>query len=113
MREHNIPQFCIGLAFVLPIALLVGCRGPDRKISLKPENPIKTAIEHVDFTKAFQLAQAADASRPETQFYLGRMYEEGWGVIIDNARALQYYKKAADGGDTRPKFFLPPATNEV
>lgn len=60
----------------------------------------------MDFTKAFRLAQAADASRPETQFYLGRMYEEGWGVIIDNARALQYYKKAADGGDTRAEVFL-------
>ncbi|MBX9608809.1 MAG: SEL1-like repeat protein, partial [Gammaproteobacteria bacterium] len=41
------------------------------------------------------LAQQGDA---EAQFHLGIAYQKGWGVIADPAKALQWYRRAADQG---------------
>ena len=35
--------------------------------------------------------------------FLGRLYENGWGVTQDYGKARQWYQKAADAGDTAAK----------
>ena len=74
-----------------------------------PDNPIRDAVAHVDFAKAFQLAQAGASGSAQAKFYLGRMYDQGWGVKEDASQAAQDYKAAADGGYVRAKVFLAGA----
>ncbi|MGA9442588.1 MAG: tetratricopeptide repeat protein, partial [Methyloceanibacter sp.] len=40
----------------------------------------------------------AEQGDPEAQFMLGRMYQEGRGVIQDHAEAVKWYRLSADKG---------------
>ena len=42
------------------------------------------------------LERASEAGSPEAQFELARLYERGTGVPVDEARALELYRAAAD-----------------
>lgn len=53
-----------------------------------------------------QLAEGAQAGHPASQFGLGVAYERGQGVGADLAKAVEWYRKAADGGDERAYFVL-------
>ena len=45
------------------------------------------------------LKPLADAGHPRAQYYLGNMYENGFGVAIDLAEAARWYRLSADQGD--------------
>ena len=95
------------------IALLLtalSCRKPDKVSVRVPENPIDAALSRADYAKALQLAQSSNT--PEAKFYLGRMYNESWGVTADLHAAIQYYKDAADAGYVRAKVFLAGAYSQ-
>ncbi|MGI4851862.1 MAG: hypothetical protein ACRYGR_07970 [Janthinobacterium lividum] len=58
----------------------------------------KTAYEH---SKAFSWwHEAAHQDDAEAQFYLGWMYQNGFGIEKNQKYAKLYYQKAADQGDT-------------
>jgi TPR repeat protein len=54
-----------------------------------------------DYATAFKLFRPlADHGNANAQFYLGVMWEFGWGVPQNYAEAATWYRKAADQGDT-------------
>lgn len=80
--------------FAALCALLIATAGwaGDYKTGLK-------ALESGDYETALAewqpLAEAGDA---KSQFQLGRMYANGFGVDMDDALALKWYQSAADQG---------------
>lgn len=42
--------------------------------------------------------EAADMDIDIAQYSLGYCYENGWGIVKDMEKALEYYHKAADHG---------------
>ena len=38
--------------------------------------------------------------------YVGMMYENGWGVEVDYAKAAEYYQMASDSGDITSQYYL-------
>jgi hypothetical protein len=49
---------------------------------------------------------AADKGSATGMFYLGVLYENGWGVVKDYAKAREWYQKAAAGGYKDANFML-------
>lgn len=47
---------------------------------------------------AKQIRPYAEQGDPEAQFKLGRMYQEGQGVLKDHAQAVKWYRLSADRG---------------
>ena len=45
---------------------------------------------------------AAEQGHAEAQYFLGEMYEQGIGVRVDYAQALEYYRKSAEQEATNP-----------
>ena len=55
---------------------------------------------NLDLERAFQLfSQSASLGNPEAARYLGIMYLRGKGVTKDTQKALEWFTRAADGGD--------------
>ena len=54
------------------------------------------------------LQKAADGGNAEALYRLGRLYENGWDVDQDPAKAGGWYQKAADAGDAETKEALSP-----
>ncbi len=54
--------------------------------------------------KAFK--SAADKGDAASMYYLGRMYEEGDGVVMNGNEAFGYYEKSSDAGYAPAKFSL-------
>jgi uncharacterized protein len=50
--------------------------------------------------------KAADQGSANAQFNLGKMYDDGDGVLQDYAEALKWYRKAADQGNASAQFNL-------
>jgi len=44
------------------------------------------------------IAREANHGKADAQFILGRMYQQGIGVAKDGAKAVEWYRKAADQG---------------
>jgi uncharacterized protein len=44
-------------------------------------------------------AKAAEKGRPEAEYRVGYMYEQGLGVPKSTTEAMKWYKMAADKGD--------------
>jgi TPR repeat protein len=53
-----------------------------------------------------EIKLAADQGDVQSQYDLGRMYEEGQGVKQDSAKAMQYYLKAAEQGNAKAQYDL-------
>jgi TPR repeat protein len=54
----------------------------------------------LDFNRAFQLfTDSAQSGNPEAARYLGIMHLRGKGVAKNYDKALEWFTKAADGGD--------------
>ena len=57
------------------------------------------AYERGDFVKAYRLFKPlAEQGVPTAQFNLGVMYENGRGVLRDDAESMSWYRKAAERG---------------
>ena len=57
------------------------------------------AYERGDYETALQeLRPLAEGSNPQAQYFLGRMYANGWGIAQDYEEAVKWYHKAAEQG---------------
>ena len=54
-----------------------------------------------DYAHALQLFNSVSSNSVLAQYYLGEMYAEGRGVDKNHGTAIDWYRKAADGGFTR------------
>jgi len=50
--------------------------------------------------------KAAEQGDADAQFNLGVMYDEGHGVLQDDAEAVKWYRKAAEQGNAKAQFNL-------
>ncbi|MBR2921623.1 MAG: sel1 repeat family protein [Kiritimatiellae bacterium] len=59
------------------------------------------AFEKEKWEEGFRLSKDADLNDKSIQFYLGVMYDNGWGVTKDDSEAVKWYRKAAEQGYAR------------
>src|SRR6478609_4941601 len=69
-----------------------------------PDNPnvdlVYGAFQRGEYKTAFNLAtQRAQAGDPKAMTMLGEIFANGFGVKRDYAKAVDWYKRASDGGD--------------
>ncbi len=65
------------------------------------------AFQQEDYGRALALWRPlAEEGNPIAQFGLGTMYEEGKGVVQDEARATEWFKRSAEGGFVPAQFNL-------
>ena len=65
------------------------------------------AYEHGDYRTAFvKFMEAANRGYIEAQYMVGRMYDDGRGVLQDYNQAVPWYRKAADQGNALAQSFL-------
>lgn len=60
-----------------------------------------------DMARGSRLMEAAVEAAPgniDAQFLLGRAYQNGWGIPVDDMAAYRHMKIAADGGDPRAQW---------
>jgi hypothetical protein len=81
---------------VLPVAAVGG-----------PFEDAKAAYRRYDYETALKLwMPLAEAGHAESQFSLGDMYENGWGVPKDPSEAAKWYRRAAAQGEPHAQFSL-------
>ena len=49
---------------------------------------------------------SAEQGDPESQYWLGTMYDEGKGVLLDDKEAVKWYTKSAEQGDASAQYNL-------
>lgn len=65
------------------------------------------AYDRKDYPTAFkELQLPAVRGDLEAQFRLGRLYDEGWGVAINDALAAAWYERAAEQGNSAARYNL-------
>ena len=68
---------------------------------------VRSAYERGDHATALRWFRAlAEQGMVEAQFYLGTMYDRGYGVPQDYAEAVKWYRKAAEQGQADAKINL-------
>jgi len=57
------------------------------------------ALEKGEYTKALKLLRKpANQGDAQSQFFLGKMYDKGYGVTENDRTAIKWYRKAAEQG---------------
>jgi TPR repeat protein len=73
-------------------------------------NDVDDAIEAMragDFAEAYcVLKPYAEAGDPEAQYNIGWMYLNGYGLAMNDSRALEWWKRASDQGYTDASFSI-------
>ena len=65
------------------------------------------AYKSKNWPRAIQIAaEGARAGNAEAQFFLGIMYQAGWGTTADNKKAAYWYEQSAKGGDQAGQLYL-------
>lgn len=65
------------------------------------------AYKRGDYTTAVQeFRKAAEQGNARAQYNLGLMYQDGYGVVEDDAEAVKWFRKAAEQGDADGQYFL-------
>jgi TPR repeat protein len=71
------------------------------------------AAERGDYATALKLWRPlAEQGIGEVQYSLGIMYDNGWGVLEDDAEAAKWYRKAAEQGVAEAQFSLGDMCNK-
>ena len=84
---------------LLAAILLAGCASTDTPGDRERFEQGREAYMAGDYGAAFErLITEAEAGNPEAQYTIGYMYYEGQGVGQDEDRALQWIRRAAEGG---------------
>jgi TPR repeat protein len=93
---------------VTPIAQLYLAMALGNADATKHETEIETLID-----KAFPAIKARAAANEATaQLVLGKMYQGGWGPDKDEAKAVEWYRKAAEQNNAPAQFHLALALAE-
>ena len=50
--------------------------------------------------------KAAEQGNANSQFFLGWMYRQGYGITKNNIEAIKWYRKSAEQGNTDGQYFL-------
>jgi TPR repeat protein len=67
----------------------------------------RTALYSGDCNKAFKAYGALAAQgNADAQFYFAKMYDNGWGTVLDAAQALAWYQKSANQGQADAQFYV-------
>ena len=65
------------------------------------------AYKQKDYATAFRgFTALARRGNPEAEFYLGKMYMLGQGVLKEEPEAIRWFKASADQGNADAQFFL-------
>lgn len=75
--------------------------GDEKAISRLGIISYKGEVGDADYKKALQLFSRVSSTSVLAQYYLGEMYASGAGVRQNYATAIDWYKKAAEGGFNR------------
>lgn len=87
--------------------LIVGVLCFARVAAAGPVDDARNAFLGRDYATAYSLFKSsAEQGNPEAQFYLGIMYERGWGTATNAEVAAAWYRKAADQGHDRAQYNL-------
>jgi TPR repeat protein len=76
-------------------------KGDEKSITRLGIVSFKGEVGRPDYKKALQLFNRVSAKSVLAQYYLGEMYASGSGVKRNYDTAIDWYKKAADGGFNR------------
>ena len=67
----------------------------------------KRAYDQKDYANAFnEFRPMAEQGNTEAQFYVGKMYMMGQGVLKDEDEAIKWFRVSADKGNADAQFFL-------
>jgi hypothetical protein len=77
------------------------------------EASIAEGAEHLKKAEAKEIRKAAEQGNVHAQFLLGVRYEGGVGVDKDEAKAVEWYSKAAGQGDVEALAALPALKKKV
>jgi len=90
-------RFAVAIVYLLATSVVVGA---DAKKGLEAYDmgDYETAM-----AECLPLAELGDAT---AQFCVGQMYANGFGVAMDDAQALKWYRLAATGGSAQAQFQL-------
>jgi hypothetical protein len=86
----------IACACFLVIALAIG-------LSVHPASAADANNKSSDASLE-QIRKLAEEGKPEAQYKLGRMYEEGLGLPQDPKEAAKWYRKAAEKGNAQAQY---------
>lgn len=91
------------ISSLLPILVLCACLA---SAQTKTVGQLIADIEHGDKAALQELITLGNAGNAGARFNLGALYEQGNGVPKDYARAVNWYREAADQGDAEGQFRL-------
>ena len=66
----------------------------------------KAYFDGDDVTALRELKPLAEQGHDDAQFFLGRMYDQGYGVIQDYKTAVKWYRLSAEQGDPDAQYNL-------
>jgi hypothetical protein len=91
-------------SLLLALALTTGASLP---VQAQTFGQSVTAYKHKDYRTAFAgFQKPAEHGDAVAQYFLGRMYGTGQGVLKNEQQAVAWYHKAAEQGDTDAQFSL-------
>ncbi|WP_440997831.1 tetratricopeptide repeat protein [Arhodomonas sp. SL1] len=91
------------LSTTLAVAL-AGCASNPAPGTTSTYGKARNAWLEGDYQQAFPaLQRAAESGQARAQYAVGYMYYYGQGVGQDDRRAMQWIRRAADGGDPRAR----------
>jgi TPR repeat protein len=91
-------------SLLLALALTTGAWVP---VQAQTFGQSVTAYKHKDYRTAFAgFQKPAEHGDAVAQYFLGRMYGTGQGVLKNEQQAVAWYHKAAEQGDTDAQFSL-------
>ena len=69
-------------------------------------NEFIEAYNAEEYDKAVSLLNSVDSNNADVQFYIGKMYSHGQGVVKDESEAVKWYRKSAEQGFARAQNYL-------
>ena len=116
--KHHVSYFGFFIAVALILMFLGSCFGKEKspeyryKIMKSYENGMRAYAEQ-DYPAAVEsFAFAAERGHTKAQFQLGKCYYDGTGVGKDDAKAIEWLRRAAYG-DPRAKELLERVEREM
>ena len=79
--------------------------GISTAVSIDAKQQARAAYEAKHYAEARRLyLPLAEQDDVDAQYYIGRMYEKGYGVAKDNDQIRKWYRLAAEGGHPKAQY---------